>query len=152
MIDDGLHFLQQTHERFDVILTDTTDPDGPAEKLFSEQFYAACKGCLTPGGVLVTQNGVAFLQLDEVRSSARHFETLFLDWHFFTAAVPTYAGGIMAFGWASANPELRQQDLNTLQRRFFQSGIATRYYTPDIHRSAFALPQYILDAIGKTSS
>lgn len=152
VIDDGLHFLQQTHERFDVILTDTTDPDGPAEKLFSEQFYAACKGCLTPGGVLVTQNGVAFLQLDEVRSSARHFETLFLDWHFFTAAVPTYAGGIMAFGWASANPELRQQDVKTLQRRFSQSGLATRYYTPDIHRSAFALPQYILDAIGKTSS
>jgi spermidine synthase len=151
VIDDGLHFLQQTHERFDLILTDSTDPDGPAEILFSEPYYAACKACLTPGGVLVTQNGVAFLQLDAVRSSARHFKTLFPDWHFFTAAVPTYAGGIMAFGWASDNPELRQQDLKTLQRRFFQSGIATRYYTPDVHGSAFALPQYILDAIGKTS-
>ncbi len=151
VIDDGLHFLQQTHERFDVILTDSTDPDGPAEKLFSQPYYAACKACLAPGGVLVTQNGVAFLQLDEVRSSARHFEALFQDWHFFTAAVPTYAGGIMAFGWASDNPELRQQDVKTLEQRFSQSGIASRYYTPDIHRSAFALPQYILDAIGKTS-
>jgi spermidine synthase len=151
VIDDGLHFLQHTNKRFDVILTDSTDPEGPAEVLFSEQYYAACKGCLMPGGVLVTQNGVAFLQLDEVCSSARHFEALFLDWHFFTAAIPTYAGGIMAFGWASDNPELRQQDVKTLQRRFSQSGIATRYYTPDIHRSAFALPQYILDAIGKAS-
>ena len=150
VIDDGLHFLQQTDERFDLILTDSTDPDGPAENLFSRPYYAACKACLTPGGVLVTQNGVAFLQLDEVRSSAKHFETLFLDWHFFTAAIPTYAGGIMVFGWASDNPKLRQQDVKTLQRRFSQSGFATRYYTPDIHRSAFALPQYILDAIGKT--
>ena len=82
-IDDGLHFLQQTHDCFDVILTDSTDTDGPPEILFSEQYYAACKSCLTPGGVRVTQNGVAFLQLDKVRSSARHFQTLFLDWHFF---------------------------------------------------------------------
>lgn len=151
VIDDGLHFLQQTHQRFDVILTDSTDPDGPAEKLFSQQYYAACKGCLTPGGVMVTQNGVAFLQLDEVRSSARRFETLFRDWHFFTAAIPSYAGGIMAFGWATDDPELRRQPLKTLQQRFSKSGITTRYYTPAIHRSAFALPQYIVDAIGKKS-
>jgi len=98
IIDDGLHFLQQTGECFGVILTDNTDPEGPAAMLFSEQYYAACKGCLTPGGVLVTQNGVAFLQLDEVRSSARHFKALFRDWHFFTAAIPTYARGIMVFG------------------------------------------------------
>lgn len=151
IIDDGLHFLQHTDMHFDVILTDSTDPEGPAEVLFSEQYYAACKGRLTPDGVLVTQNGVAFLQLDEVRSSARHFETLFRDWHFFTAAIPTYAGGIMVFGWASDNPELRQHRLKTIRQRFSQSGIATRYYTPDIHRSAFALPQYILEAIGKAS-
>jgi spermidine synthase len=89
--------------------------------------------------------------LDEVCSSARHFEALFLDWHFFTAAIPTYAGGIMAFGWASDNPELRRHHLKTVRQRFFRSGITTRYYTPDIHRSAFALPQYILEAIGKPS-
>ncbi len=151
VIDDGLHFLKQTDKRFDVILIDSTDPEGPAEMLFSGQFYAACKGCLMPGGVLVTQNGVAFLQLEEVRSSARHFKALFRDWHFFTAAIPTYAGGIMVFGWASDNPELRQHRLQTVQQRFSRSGIATRYYTPEIHRSAFALPQYILEAIAKPS-
>lgn len=150
VIDDGLLFLQHTDERFDVILTDSTDPAGPAALLFSEAYYAACKGCLTPGGVLVTQNGVAFLQLDELQSTARHFKTLFRDWHFFTAAIPTYAGGLMAFGWASDHPELRLLDLKTLQRRFSQSGIVTRYYTPEMHRSAFALPQYVIDAIAKS--
>jgi len=57
----------------------------------------------------------------------------------------------MAFGWASDNPKLRRHDLKTVRQRFSQSGIATRYYTPDIQRSGFALPQHILDAIGKTS-
>jgi spermidine synthase len=149
LIDDGLHFLQHADERFDVILTDSTDPHGPAKKLFSEQFYAACKYCLTPGGVLVTQNGVPFLQLDEVRSTARHFDALFRDWHFFSAAVPSYVGGIMTFGWASDEPQLRQVQLKTLQQRFIASGITTRYYRPEIHRSAFVLPPYILDAIGR---
>jgi len=78
-----------------------------------------------------------------------HFETLFEDWHFFTAAVPAYARGF-TFGWASDNPELRQQDVKTMKRRSSKSGLATCYYTPDIHRSAFVLPHYILDAIGKT--
>ena len=151
VIDDGMHFLQHTDLRFDVILTDSTDPEGPAEMLFSHSFYAACKRCLSPGGVLVTQNGVAFLQLDEVRRSANHFSTLFRDWHFYSASVPSYTGGIMAFGWASDDPALRQHEPTILRQRFSRSRITTRYYTPLVHHAAFALPQYILEAIGKTS-
>ncbi|BBO80354.1 polyamine aminopropyltransferase [Desulfosarcina ovata subsp. sediminis] len=152
VIDDGMHFLEHTDKRFDVILTDSTDPEGPAEVLFSRRYYAACQRCLAPGGILVTQNGVAFLQLDEVRASAGHFNHLFRDWHFFGASVPTYVGGIMTFGWASDDPRPRQTDPQTLQERFTHSGIVTRYYTPQLHGAAFALPQYILDAIGKTSA
>jgi spermidine synthase len=149
VFDDGLHFLQHADERFDVILTDSTDPEGPAKTLFGERFYAACKYCLASGGVLVTQNGVPFLQLDEVRSTARHLDALFRDWHFFSAAVPSYVGGIMTFGWASDEPRLRKTSLQTIQQRFSASGITMRYYTPAIHRSAFVLPQYILDAISR---
>jgi spermidine synthase len=57
----------------------------------------------------------------------------------------------MAFGWACDNLEVRRQGLTTLQRRFSTSGIATRYYSPAIHRSAFALPRFLCDAIGKPS-
>ena len=150
VIDDGMRFIEHTDERFDIILTDSTDPDGPATVLFSRPYYAACKKGLATGGVLVTQNGVAFLQLDEVRASAQHFNALFADWHFFSAAVPSYTGGIMAFGWASDDPSLRRHSIGTLQKRFSQRKISTRYYTPALHMGAFALPQYILEAIGKS--
>jgi spermidine synthase len=150
VIDDGMNYLTHTDGRFDIILTDSTDPDGPAEVLFSRDYYGACKRCLLPGGVLVTQNGVAFLQLDEVRSSAAHFRALFQDWHFFSAAVPSYTGGIMTFGWATDDPRLRRHTPSTIRQRFDQTGIATRYYTPQLHCAAFALPRYILDAIGKS--
>lgn len=149
VIADGLEFARTTDQRFDVIISDCTDPIGPGEALFTADFYSACRRCLNPGGVLVTQNGVVFIQMDEVVATARHLNEIYADWHFYSAAVPTYVGGIMAFGWASDDLALRRQPLETLARRFETAAIETRYYTPEIHRAAFALPQYMLTAIGK---
>ncbi|MGD9366880.1 MAG: polyamine aminopropyltransferase [Desulfobacteraceae bacterium] len=148
VIDDGRHFVKSTPDRFDVIIADSTDPIGPGEALFQEDFYAQCKLCLTQGGVLVTQNGVVFMQLDEVRTTARRLDRVFSDWYFYTAAVPTYIGGIMTFAWAADDPALRHIDPATLKSRFDAGGFSTRYYTPEIHAAAFALPAYVLQAIG----
>lgn len=149
VIEDGLDFLKTTPDRFDVIISDSTDPIGPGEALFKEDFYAQCKRCLTQGGVLVTQNGVAFMQRDEVRTTARRLDRVFADWHFYAAAVPTYVGGIMTFVWATDDSALRHIDPATLRSRFDAGGFKTRYYTPEIHAAAFALPGYVLEAIGK---
>lgn len=152
VIDDGMRFVATTTERFDVIISDSTDPIGPGEVLFSENFYQACHRCLNAGGVLVTQNGTPFMQLDTVRNTAGRMNGLFTDWHFYQAAVPTYIGGAMTFAWGSTNPALRHVDTATLQQRFAASGIQTRYYNPAIHQGAFALPQYVLQAIGKPAN
>jgi spermidine synthase len=149
VIDDGLNYVRTTSEQFDVIISDSTDPIGPGLSLFKEDFYAQCKRCLTPGGVLATQNGVAFMQLDEIKTTAGRLSRVFGDWHFFTAAVPTYIGGVMAFAWATDNRALRSTDIESLKARYSASGIQTRYYNPEIHLAAFALPQYVLNAIGK---
>ena len=151
VIDDGLHFVKTTPEKFDVIISDSTDPTGPGRVLFSGDFYRACKRCLAPGGILVTQNGVVFMQLDEVKSTAKHLRGLFADWHFFTAAVPTYIGGCMTFGWASDDFALRHTPIADLRQRYAAAGLATRYYNPEIHFATFALPQYVLEAVGKKS-
>ncbi|QEY70820.1 polyamine aminopropyltransferase [Pseudomonas denitrificans (nom. rej.)] len=152
VIDDGMRFVATTTEKFDVIISDSTDPIGPGEVLFSENFYQACHRCLNEGGVLVTQNGTPFMQLDTVRNTAGRMNGLFTDWHFYQAAVPTYIGGSMTFAWGSTNPALRKVDVATLARRFAASGIQTRYYNPAIHQGAFALPQYVLQAIGKPAN
>jgi len=147
VIEDGINYVRTTHDRFDVIISDSTDPIGPGEALFKEDFYAHCKSCLTPGGLLVTQNGVAFMQLDEVKTTSQRLSRVFEDCYFYTAAVPTYIGGVMAFAWATDNRALRDTDIETLKERFQASGIETRYYNPEIHRAAFALPQYVRDAV-----
>ena len=147
VIDDGVNFVNQTQEKFDVIISDCTDPIGPGESLFTSEFYAGCKASLNENGIFVAQNGVCFLQQDEAVNSHRKLSHYFGDVSFYQAAIPTYYGGIMTFAWASDNPALRQLDTATLQTRFKAAGLTCRYYTPAIHPGSFALPQYLLNAL-----
>ncbi len=147
VIADGMKFAAETERRFDVVIVDSTDPHGPGAVLFSEEFYRNVHRMLTPGGVLVTQNGVPFLQKQELVTSVERFSRIFADAAAYIAAIPTYFGGHMALGWASDNPELRKQAVSVLEERFKAAGIVTRYYTPDVHAAAFALPRFILDAV-----
>ncbi|UTW08289.1 polyamine aminopropyltransferase [Pseudomonas benzenivorans] len=152
VIDDGMRFVATCQDKFDVIISDSTDPIGPGEVLFSENFYQACRRCLNDGGILVTQNGTPFMQLSEVQTTAGRMRGLFADWHFYMAAVPTYIGGSMTFAWGGTDSGYRKLSTETLRQRFAGSGIVTRYYNPDIHQGAFALPQYVLQAINKPSN
>ena len=142
VIADGAAFMAAEGPRFDTILVDSTDPIGPGEVLFTESFYGHARRRLAEGGILVTQNGVPFLQPDELTNTMRAFAALFADWGCYLAHVPTYAGGPMALGWAT-DGAARQTSLATLQERFAAAGIATDYYTPEVHQAAFALPRYI---------
>lgn len=142
VIADGADFMRSTDGGFDVIIIDSTDPIGPGEVLFTDTFYDHARRALTPGGILVTQNGVPFMQGDELTNTMRAFKALFADWTCYTATVPTYAGGPMAFGWGT-NGDARESDLVSLKDRFEAAAIATDYYTPEVHQAAFALPPYI---------
>lgn len=147
VIDDGMAFVKNCTEKFDVIIVDGTDPIGPGEVLFTEDFYAQCKTCLNEGGIIVTQNGVAFLQFEEVKNTYQRLKQHFNDATFYTVAVPTYYGGLMTLSWASDNEALRKVSLETLQQRFAAANLNSRYYNPAIHQASFALPQYIVNQL-----
>lgn len=147
VIDDGVNFVRQCNDKFDVIISDCTDPIGPGESLFTSEFYQGCHNCLNENGIFVAQNGVCFLQQDEAINSHRKLSHYFGDVSFYQAAIPTYYGGIMTFAWASNNPALRQLDTATLQARFDAANLNCRYYNPAIHTGSFALPQYLLNAL-----
>jgi spermidine synthase len=149
-IDDGVNFVNQTSETFDVIISDCTDPIGPGESLFTSQFYQGCARCLTADGIFVAQNGVCFLQQQEAINSHRKLSHYFNDVSFYQAAIPTYYGGIMTFAWASNTPTYRQLDNNTLTTRLQHSDITCRYYNAAIHSASFALPQYLLNALANS--
>ena len=149
VIDDGMKYVARTQRRFDVIIVDSTDPQGPGKVLFSHKFYAACKDCLNKGGVMVTQNGVPIFQPAELTSSVSKFRKLFADGTCYVAAIPTYIGGHMAMGWATDNRRLRQTPVKTIAARYRKAGsFLTKYWTPEVQAAAFALPRFIADAVG----
>ena len=149
VIGDAKDFVARSDRRFDLVIVDSTDPIGPGEVLFTPSFYADCHRVLRPGGILVTQNGVPFFQPDELESTMRSFRALFRDATCYLAAVPTYVGGFMAFGWGSDEPAHRSASIATLTERFSAAGLDTRYYTPEVHRASFALPRFVLDIVDR---
>jgi spermidine synthase len=150
VIDDGIKFVKETERRFDVIIVDSTDPQGPGAVLFSDEFYAGCRRCMKAGGVMVTQNGVPFFQPDELGGSIAKFRKLWAEGTCYVAAIPTYIGGHMAMGWATDNPALRRISAETIAQRYAAAGsFKTRYWTPEVHAAAFALPRFIADIVAK---
>jgi spermidine synthase len=152
VIDDGAKYVAVTDHRFDVIIVDSTDPIGPGKILFGARFYAGCRRCMKPGGVLVTQNGVPFFQNNELTMTMRRFRRLFADASCYVAAIPVYVGGHMALGIASDNKRVRRHSVATIAERYHKAGsFKTRYWTPEVHVAAFAQPRFIAELVDRAA-
>jgi spermidine synthase len=153
VIDDGAKYVAKTDRRFDVIIVDSTDPQGPGKILFGEKFYTGCRRCMKPGGVLITQNGVPFFQKNELTATMSKFRRLFADASCYVAAIPVYVGGHMAMGFASDNKRLRRHPVKTVAERYRKAGgFKTKYWTPEVHVAAFAQPRFIAELVAKAKS
>ena len=73
-------------------------------------------------GLLVTQNGLPFLQASELKQSVGYFRELFGDAFAYLATTPSYFGGPMSYGWATDNPKLRHHKRRKIERRYEKAG------------------------------
>jgi len=158
IIQDAFKYIQETTQKYDVIIVDSTDPIGAAEALFSPEFYALCKGALKPGGILITQNGVPFLQPDELAETMKVWQQQGLGGTCYLVSVPTYYGGSMALGYGVngdgrlPDGAVKLPDLATLETRMKAANLTDlRHYTPEVHLAAFALPKWVQDIIAGKS-
>ena len=136
IIGDGLAYLRDVSEPFDVILVDSTDPVGPAEGLISEEFYRLAAGALSHDGIFAMQTGSPLLMRDELDAAAGRMRSVFPIVSTYLGHVPSYPG--VLWSWTAASKTLDP----SVPRRTPPAGL--RYYTPDVHRAAFALPGYLL--------
>ena len=146
IVGDGIDYVKRAPDAaFDVIIVDSTDPIGVGEVLFSDDFYAGAARVLAPGGLIVNQCGVPFMQGDELRDTSARRAKFFPYVGAYVAAVPTYVGGFMALGFAAKVPGLDAVPIATIRARAEAAGIIglTQYWTPEVHWSAFQLPPCI---------
>ncbi|QCI22084.1 polyamine aminopropyltransferase [Buchnera aphidicola] len=149
IIDDGLNFIKKTKEKFDLIISDSTDPVKHGKNLFLSEFYFNCKHRLQKDGVFVAQNGVFFLQKNESIITFKNLKKYFYDTRLYQATIPTYYGGIMIFAWGTNNIECRKNHLKNLKSRIKDTKLTFNYYNAKIHISSFYLPQYVLNELNE---
>ncbi|MFN8632635.1 MAG: polyamine aminopropyltransferase [Chloroflexota bacterium] len=135
IIGDGLAYMRDVSEPFDVILVDSTDPVGPAEGLISEEFYRLAYGALSPDGIFAMQTGSPLLMRDELDAAAARMRRVFPIVSTYLGHVPSYPG--VLWSWTAGSKTLDP----SVPRRTPPTGL--RFYTPEVHRGAFALPPYL---------
>jgi spermidine synthase len=144
-IGDGVAFVAECQEKFDVIIVDSTEPIGPATPLFGDSFFENCNRILNEPGVLIAQNGLPFMHPDHLSGTAKRLKRIFADSACFLCTQPTYFGGPFALVYASNDAQKRQIPKEQLADRFQLCSLKTRYYNPEVHRAAFVLPNYVQD-------
>ncbi|QZA32982.1 polyamine aminopropyltransferase [Hydrogenibacillus sp. N12] len=136
-IGDGFEHIARAEAAYDVILVDSTEPVGPAVRLFEAGFYAGIKKALRPEGLFVAQTDNPWFKPALVQKTFAAIAGTFPLARLYVANIPTYPSGLWTFTLGS----LRHDPLAVPPERI--PDLDTRYYTPAIHRAAFALPRFV---------
>jgi spermidine synthase len=140
-IGDGIKYVHEHKNEFDIIIVDSTDPFGAAEGLFKGSFYKEIYECLTVDGIFIAQTETPFYLPEVVKKVFNDANAIFPITKLFMAAIPTYPGGFWSFTIGSKKYDPETADLsNTID-------FSTKYYTKKLHKSCFTLPKYIEDLI-----
>ena len=143
-VDDGIAYIRDHKNSFDVILVDSTDPIGPAIGLFEEDFYRTVFAALKEDGIMVAQSESPFYHAEIQKSMFANLRSVFPIVEMYQAFIPTYPSGLWSFAFASKKYHpLKNFDRERAASRPF----ATKYYNEDLHVGAFALPTFAKENI-----
>ena len=146
VIDDGMKYVAKTDRRFDVIIVDSTDPQGPGKVLFSQKFYAACRRCMRPAACWSRRTacrsskpGELTAGIGQVRKAVRRRLLL-------RGGDPDLCRRPHGHGLGHRQRQAAPRSVTTIAARYKKAGsFKTKYWTPEVHVAAFALPRFIAD-------
>jgi len=139
IFQDGKEFIEDSLEKFDVILLDLSDPVGPAADLFQKKFHQKVYDKLNDDGIMVAQSESPFYNKGTVKHMYKNFYDIFPVVKMYICHMPIYPSALWSFAFCSKKydplKDFREDRFKTLTHK-------TRYYNSEIHRGAFALPQF----------
>ncbi|MBN1697107.1 MAG: polyamine aminopropyltransferase [Spirochaetales bacterium] len=138
---DGTEYIREKPGYYDVIIVDSTDPEGPGEQLFTRRFYENMKEALAPEGIAVTQSESMYYDRKTIRNLFSFNKTLFPVACYYYALVPTYPSGTIGFSLCS-------RKYHPLENIHPCSISGLRYYSTEIHRASFTLPEFMKEDVG----
>ncbi len=143
-IMDGAKFMDENQATFDVIITDSSDPVGPASVLFETPFYDGMFRSLRDGGIVCTQGESIWLHLDLIRPLIHAISKFFTTVEYAYTTIPTYPSGQIGYVIAGKSRGSCKEPSRALTE---DQANSMRYYTSDIHKASFVLPKFAQDAI-----
>ncbi|CDK24592.1 unnamed protein product [Kuraishia capsulata CBS 1993] len=145
-IGDGFKFLADYKNTFDVIITDSSDPEGPAESLFQKPYFELLNEALTEKGVITTQAENIYLHLQIIKDLKKACKSVFPVSEYAYVTIPTYPSGQIGFMVCSKDASA---DVSKPLRSFSpeEEKKLLKYYNKDIHEASFVLPTFARDAL-----
>jgi len=140
---DGIEHVAQSHDEYDVVIIDSTDPVGPAVGLFSREFYGQVYHALKEDGLFVAQTESPLFNTDMLARITKDIEAFFPVVRTYLACVPSYPGGLWSFTMGSKKHDPLMVKPESIP------ALSYRYYNPEVHRAAFALPQFLKEALAR---
>ncbi|WDL95126.1 polyamine aminopropyltransferase [Alicyclobacillus sp. ALC3] len=134
-VTDGIKYVEDHPNEFDIILIDSTDPIGPAVGLFAKDFYQSVHRALKDDGIMVAQTESPFANAKLISSVYKDVSEVFPQTHLYLAFVPTYPTGMWSFTMGS-----KKYDPNAVTECRVSG---TKYYTNAVHKGALALPPFV---------
>jgi spermidine synthase len=145
-VRDGIKYIAEQKGQFDIILVDSTDPMGPGEGLFTEEFYKNVNTALKPGGIMAAQSESPVANKREMSLMYPLLRKAFPIVNTFVGPIPTYPGGYWSWAFCSNNVKPLEYFDEARAKEIAQS---CKLYNPAIQRSAFALPNFVREIVEK---
>jgi spermidine synthase len=132
-----------------VVIIDSTDPVGPAEGLFNENFYRDVYRILKSDGILITQSESPRFNITVFREIYGLYRKIFgADRsHCYLAYIPTYPSGMWSFSYNSKGTIHPIESLDRNRAKAFSTRHNLRYYNDNLHLAAFVLPRFVQEIL-----
>lgn len=142
-ICDGFEYMKNHKSEFDVIITDSSDPIGPAVNLFTESYYKLLKEALKPNGIISCQAGTVWTDMPLVKQTFDNCKKQFPAVKYSMSSVPSYPDGLIGYLIATTD------ETNHLTKPMFQfteqqlKDLNINFYNDELHSAAFVLPNFV---------
>lgn len=147
VIRDGLEYLRENTDKYDVIVLDLNDPAGPAAAVYSTEAFQRMRQALAPGGAMVLQIGAPSAQPERVAALAQRLNGVFRIVRPYTVFVPLY-GAQWAMAVCSDKLDPKAYTADEIDRRIEQRRLQDlRFYNGETHEGVFALPNFLRDLV-----
>ena len=145
-VKDGIEYIANCKDEFDVILIDSTDPMGPGEGLFTEEFYINVNSALKEGGIMVCQSESPIADQKEIKMMKPLLKKAFPIVKTYVGPMPTYPSGYWSWTFCSNTVEpLEYYD----EKRTEIIEKESKIYNKEVHRAVFALPNFVKELVGE---